>query len=154
MIKFHLDRHYDKHQTKGNLLINKEGASYQCKTLELPWKENKSQISCIPEGTYPVKIRYSKKYGTHLHITDVPNRDLILIHWANYVGSNNPKSGHPDLLGCVGVGERYGDITKDGIDELLNSKNIFDKMMNFIKDELGEMEIEICGNGGEYSPKV
>jgi hypothetical protein len=153
MIKFHINRTYEKFQTKGNLSIHKEGAAYKCLTLELPWKLNKSKVSCIPEGTYPVKIRYSQKYGTHLHIQNVPNRDLILIHWANYVGSVNPKSKTSDLMGCVGVGESYGDITKDGIDELLNSKNVFNKMMSFVKDELGEMEIEISGNGGQYSPE-
>lgn len=153
MIKFHLDRHYNELQTKGDLLIKKEGASYQCKTLELPWKNNERNISCIPEGTYPVKIRYSKKYGTHLHITNVPDRDLILIHWGNFAGSKNPKSGHSDIRGCVLVGQRYGDIDGDDIEEILASKKqTFNKIMEFVKDELGEMEIEICGNGGEYSP--
>ena len=154
MIKLKIDRHYGKHQTKGDLLIEKNNAKYQCKTLELSWKNNEKQVSCIPEGTYPVKIRYSKKYGTHLHITDVPNRDLILIHFGNYAGSVNEKSGTPDIKGCVLVGEKYGDISKDGIEEILVSKPIFNKIMEFVKDELGEMEIEICGNGGEYSPKI
>lgn len=154
MIKFKLDRHYEKSQTKGDLLIEKNGSSYQCKTLELPWKENKKQVSCIPEGTYPVKVRYSKKYGTHLHITDVPNRDLILIHWGNYAGSVNKKTGYPDIKGCILVGKYYGDISGDGIDEILTSRSIFNRIMEFVKDGLEEMEIEICGNGGQYSPDV
>lgn len=152
MIKFQLDRHYEKFQTKGDLLIKKDNDSYQCKTLELPWKNNKSQVSCIPEGTYPVKVRYSKKYGTHLHIQNVPGRDLILIHWGNYAGSINPKSGLPDIKGCLLVGKYYDDISGDGIDEILTSKSVFNRIMEFVKDELGEMEIEVCGNGGKYSP--
>lgn len=155
MIHFHLDRHYNKYQTKGDLTIKKDGSAYRCKTLELPWKDNEKQISCIPEGKYPVKIRYSKKYGTHLHIQNVPNRDLILIHWGNFAGSKNPKSGTADIKGCILVGQTYGDISGDGIDEILESrKQTFDKVMEFVKDELGEMEIEICGNGGEYSPSA
>jgi hypothetical protein len=153
MIKFKLDRHYEQHQTKGDLLINKEGMSYQCKTLELPWKNNESKISCIPEGIYPVVIRNSQKYGTHLHITNIPNRDLILIHWGNYAGSVSPKSGTPDIKGCIMVGQKYGDITGDGIDEILESKKqTFEKIMKFVEDGSEEMEIEICGNGGQYGP--
>lgn len=154
MIKFHINRTYEKFQTKGTMSISKEGAAYKCLTLELPWKLNKSKVSCIPEGTYSVKIRYSQKYGTHLHIQNVPDRDLILIHWGNYAGSINKKSGTPDIKGCIMVGQKYGDISGDGIDEILESrKQTFDKIMQFVKDELGEMEIEISGNGGQYSPE-
>jgi hypothetical protein len=153
MIKFHINRTYEKFQTKGNMSIHKEGAIYNCLTLELPWKLNKSKISCIPEGTYSVKIRYSEKYGTHLHIQNVPDRDLILIHWGNYAGSLNPKTKSPDIKGCVLVGKYYEDISKDGISEILTSKSIFNRIMEFVKDDLGEMEIEISGNGGEYSPE-
>ena len=153
MIKFHNDRHYEKYQTKGDLLITKGKESFQCKLLELPWKDNAKQISCIPEGTYPIKIRYSKKYGTHLHIQNVPGRDLILIHWGNYAGSINKKTGYPDIKGCILVGKYYDDISGDGIDEILTSKSIFNRLMEFIKDDMGDMQIEICGNGGEYAPK-
>jgi hypothetical protein len=153
MIRFHINRTYEKAQTKGNFSVEKVGEVFKCLSLELPWKLNKSQVSCIPEGTYPVKIRYSQKYGTHLHIQDVPDRDLILIHWGNYAGSLNPKTKSPDIKGCVLVGKYYEDISKDGISEILTSKSTFNRIMEFVKDELGEMEIKISGNGGQYGPK-
>lgn len=67
-------------------------------TLELPWKNNQRQISCIPKGIYKVVPRFSPKYKNHFHILDVPNRTFILIHVGNY-----PK----DSLGCVLFGTNY-----------------------------------------------
>jgi hypothetical protein len=74
-------------------------------TLELPWKENRRRLSCIPANTYWVKKRWSEKYGWHLHILDVPGRDWILIHFGNY---------HTDILGCILPGNNHVDINGDG----------------------------------------
>ena len=54
-----------------------------CKTIELPWKMNETKVSCIPEGKYFIKKRYSKKFQWHLEIINVKNRSLILFHPAN-----------------------------------------------------------------------
>jgi hypothetical protein len=54
-----------------------------CKTIELPWKNNETKVSCIPEGKYFIKKRYSKKFQCHLEIINVKNRSLILFHPAN-----------------------------------------------------------------------
>ena len=40
-----------------------------------------------------------------------------------------PKTGHADLIGCIGVGSKIGDITGDGIPELLDSKNTLNKLL-------------------------
>jgi hypothetical protein len=65
---------------------------------------NQRRISCIPEGEYVLKKRYSAKFGWHLHVIHVPGRDLILIHPAN--------DAKKELLGCIapvtkhtGIGE-------------------------------------------------
>jgi hypothetical protein len=88
MIKATLTRTYTPTQTLGELVIG----NFKCKTLELAWKDNANKISCIPEGVYTVVPRHSAKYGRHLHITNVPGRSFVLIHWGNYAGSINPKS--------------------------------------------------------------
>lgn len=54
-----------------------------CKTIELPWKNNETKVSCIPEGKYFLKKRYSKKYKWHIEIMDVSERKYILFHPAN-----------------------------------------------------------------------
>lgn len=68
---------------------------WSCATLELPWRGNDRRVSCIPPGRYIVAPRTSERFKKHLHIVDVPGRDWILIHPANYVS---------ELAGCIAVG--------------------------------------------------
>ena len=86
---------------------------YEVRTLELPWKDNQRRISCIPEGEYEVIKRFSDKYGDHFHILNVPDRDYILIHNANFVRQ---------LKGCVAVGFSHSDIDGDGLRDVTSSK--------------------------------
>ena len=62
-------------------------------TLELPWLQNKSRVSCIPEGKYALMKRYSQRFGWHLQVMNVNNRALILIHPAN--------DAMKELKGCI-----------------------------------------------------
>ena len=130
MIKATLTRKYTPTQTLGELVIG----NFKCKTLELAWKDNAAKISCIPEGVYQVVPRHSAKYGRHLHITNVPNRSFVLIHWGNYAGSINPKTGQSDIKGCVLVGASFADINKDGILDIVNSKPTFAGLMLMFPD--------------------
>lgn len=71
----------DSKQAIGKLnLYDEAQLVYDCVTLELPWKDNKRNESCIPAGEYLVKLRYSEKYGNHLIVMGVKDRDYILIH--------------------------------------------------------------------------
>ncbi len=54
-----------------------------CNTIELPWKDNETKVSCIPEGKYFIRKRYSQKFKWHLEVMNVENRSLILFHPAN-----------------------------------------------------------------------
>ena len=119
-------RTYSATQTYGDFIDDK--GKLLCKTLELPWLNNEKYVSCIPEGTYDVVQRVSKKYGIHWHITNVEDRDLILIHNGNYAGSKNPISGTPDIKGCVMVGVSYGDINKDTILDITSSVVTMNKL--------------------------
>ena len=65
----------------------------RCKTIELPWLENAKRKSCIPEGRYRLKKRFSEKFKHHLILMDVPDRSLILIHPAN--------NAQKELAGCI-----------------------------------------------------
>lgn len=118
----------DGTQTLGELAINDlNGVTlFSCKTLELPYKDNMKRKSCIPKGTYKVKKRSSLKYGSHFHIQDVPNRDFILIHNANYWFQ---------LLGCIAVGENHIDINKDGKKDVTNSKVTMAKLNKYLPNE-------------------
>ena len=75
-----------------------------CFTLELPWRDNKANISCIPAGEYKVTRRYSPSFKRETYwIKDVPNRGYILIHSANFAGDTS-KGWHTNLKGCVTLG--------------------------------------------------
>ena len=82
-------------------------------TLELPWKDNKTKISSIPEGKYIAKKRWSEKYGDHYEIKKVEDRKLILIHSGNY---------RKQTRGCVLLGSMFKDIDGDNYLDLINSR--------------------------------
>lgn len=115
-------RTYDHKGTNGDMKVDGLFISH---TIELPWKENKTGISCIPEGTYEVKRRFSEKYGKHLIVTNVSNRELILFHPANDAAK--------ELRGCIapvttlaGIGK--GILSRQAFNKLLKLANsAFDK---------------------------
>ena len=87
---------FSKESTIGELFLNGERI---CDTLENPWQDNQRNISCIPEGIYPVRLRLPRESGTrdyiHLLVKDVKDRDYILIHIGNTA---------KDTSGCILVG--------------------------------------------------
>lgn len=89
-MKLILQRLYFSSGTNGTLSFNGKEI---CKTIELPWKENQRRISCIPEGIYKVRKRFSPKFKWHLEVISVKNRDLILFHPAN--------DALKELNGCI-----------------------------------------------------
>ena len=64
-----------------------------CFCIELPWLQNSRGISCIPEGKYELKKRFSQKFKWHLHVANVPGRSFILLHPAN--------DAMKELNGCI-----------------------------------------------------
>ena len=79
-MELELKRRYYPQGTNGTLAYN--GLTI-CATIELPWKNNSTRISCIPEGRYSLIKRYSPHLKDHLMLEDVPDRQYILIHPAN-----------------------------------------------------------------------
>jgi hypothetical protein len=114
-VKIVRTKHQDK-QTLGELHY-KGGKLY---TLELAWNDNKKRVSCIPKGVYKVVPRSSPKYKNHFHVTNVPNRDFILIHQGNY---------HTQILGCILVGLAHADINKDGYADVTNSVRALQRLL-------------------------
>lgn len=80
---------------------------FNCQTLELPWRENQRNVSCIPAGDYKVKVRISPRYGQVYWITEVKNRSFILIHSGNWAG--DVKKGYKTHVnGCILLGQKRG----------------------------------------------
>ncbi len=74
-------------------------------TGELPWKGNQPHSSCIPQGHYECKFTYSPKFQRFTYLLkNVPGRDAIRIHSANFVGDK--LSGmRSQVEGCIALGE-------------------------------------------------
>lgn len=110
-----ITRRYHREGTNGVLTCN--GITDPlCYTIELPWCNNRINVSCIPAGTYPVKERYSPKFGWHLHVQKVPGRTLILFHPANHALF--------ELRGCIApvtllTGPGCGDDSRLAFEKLM-----------------------------------
>lgn len=100
--------------------------AFECKTLELPDKNNQARVSSIPAGVYIVEKRWSEKYGDHFHVKDVEGRSWILIHYGNY---------YWDTLGCILAGAEAKDINRDGHLDVTNSKATMEKLNQLMPEK-------------------
>jgi hypothetical protein len=64
-----------------------------CRSIELRWANNARNISCVPEGVYPVDIIQHPKFGECLRVNAVKGRSGILVHVAN--------DAQKELRGCI-----------------------------------------------------
>jgi hypothetical protein len=111
--------------TQGNLVCNE----FECKTLELPWRNNIRSYSCIPPGEYIcVPHKYRRRYKS-FRLLDVPNRSFILIHHGNWSGDT--KLGYrSNVEGCILLGSRFGNIYNQKA--VLNSRNTIRKFITIM----------------------
>lgn len=127
MITAEIERIYNPDNTLGDLTIRDSSGqvTLNLKTVELPWRDNERWISCIPEGTYDVVPRYSKRHKHHFHILGVPDRSLILFHVANYVW---------ELQGCIAPGLKHSDIDGDGVIDVKHSGQAMERLLRTAPD--------------------
>jgi hypothetical protein len=82
-------------------------------SLERGWRDNQSNVSCIPKGEYEVKLEFSNRFKKELwEIYGVPNRSECKFHAANY---------WYQLNGCIALGQTLADINNDGYNDITNS---------------------------------
>ena len=105
---------------------------YDCVSLELAWKDNETNISCVPTGTYKVTPRYSDKYTQHFILENVPNRKLILIHAGNF---------NTDTKGCILLGTSFGKINQDSMLDITASRRATSELLFATNGEGFELTI-------------
>ena len=110
----------------GYIIDNFNHAIYDFHTLELPWKDNEPQISCIPIGDYKVVKRWSNKYKFHFHIQDVENRSFILIHAGNF---------HTHTKGCILVGDDLKYLDSDDEIDVVGSKDTLEVLLKILPEK-------------------
>jgi hypothetical protein len=125
-----LDRLYhDEYQTRG-IISYKQHA---WRTLELPWRDNEQNISCIPPAPekrlsmYPLRHRDAhespKNDYDHFQVEDVNGRSYILVEIGNL---------YEQTRGCIFVGNRWIDINRDGIPDVSDSATALAEMRDVI----------------------
>jgi hypothetical protein len=91
-----LERTYERDRTTG-ILHAHYGWSFE--TLELPWRQNMRNVSCIPEARYSL---HRDEFGTHqwyrLDDDEVHPRSAIELH---------PAARVDQLKGCIGAPRRH-----------------------------------------------
>ena len=98
-----------------------------CNTIELPWKNNETKVSCIPEGKYFIRKRFSKRFQWHLELIEIKNRSFILFHPAN--------NAIKELNGCIAP------VTKiSGAGFGLMSRKAFAKLRAIVYKALDEKQ--------------
>jgi len=95
--------------TPGALTVtNPAGESFACDTLELPWHDNASDVSCICADVYGATPWYSDHMHCEvLRLQDKHGRQDCLIHCGNFAG-DAALGFETQVRGCTLVGDRYG----------------------------------------------
>jgi hypothetical protein len=89
---------------------------FKCNCLELPWLDNQKNISCIPDGIYPV-IKYSSiSHPDCFLIQNVPNRSGILIHLGTFATQKAINTA-----GCQLAGLNFVDVDGNGQLDIVGS---------------------------------
>lgn len=119
---------FDVNPTSGSKLI------FECKSLELPPRDNMRNISAIPLGEYDMALEWSDRFQEELwELKDVPDRSEIKIHPANY---------YNQLQGCIALGDMFTHLNGDKSLDLRNSRSTVNKF-HFIMGEQKKAIIKI-----------
>lgn len=94
-----------------------------CVTLENPWLENQTFVSCIPAGNYKCKPFSSDQHGETWEVTKVKGRSAILFHVGNT---------EDETEGCILLGTAFGALD---VPAVLNSKNAFELFTAIVDGE-------------------
>jgi hypothetical protein len=79
--------------------------------VELPWRDNRAQVSCIPPGLYNAHLTHSDRFKREVYVLEnVPERSFIEIHPANWAG-DKALGYHAELNGCLAPGLERGLLT-------------------------------------------
>lgn len=129
LTRYGLARARNRKETVGRLyVLEDEQRIFSCATLELPYRENRTGVSCIPQGRYVAEVVDSSPAFDYEHIwIHDPNSHLaagrrrgVKIHVANYVRQ---------LRGCVAVGKSFADLDGDGLLDVTHSETTLKKLI-------------------------
>jgi Family of unknown function (DUF5675) len=133
-----ITRTYTDKETFGELVATNGGATFTCKTLELPWKNNQRNVSCIPAGWYTVDWSFSASRMKYTYrIKNVTGRSGILIHVGNFAAGKKV-----DIEGCILVGNAFKDLNNDSILDIANSTVTLKALEGFLGKKSFTLQIK------------
>ena len=105
-----------------------------CRSIELRWTNNERNVSCVPEGVYPVAIIQHPKFGECLQVNGVKGRSGILIHVAN--------DAQKELRGCIAPvfslsGNGKGQHSRLALNYIIENLKISGEKENYLKISSG-----------------
>ena len=93
---------------------------FECKTLELQYKNNQRNVSAVPAGYYNIVLEHSPRFKMDLwELKGVPGRSEAKIHVANF---------YRQLNGCIGVGDLHLNLDNDKNLDVRNSRDTLDRL--------------------------
>lgn len=108
------------HDVFGNML-------WSGHSIELPWRDNAPDVSCILAGIYTAKYQYSGKFARNVYVLqNVPERTACELHIGNVAG-DVMKGFRSDVEGCTVFGTAVGSLW--GQQAVLNSEVAYDALV-------------------------
>lgn len=107
-------KEYKDKETIGFAFVFENGKKlFEMALLELPFRNNKRNVSCVPVGEYHLVLEYSPKFQMMLwEAKGIPGRSECKFHAANYVHQLN---------GCFAPGAYHTDLNGDGLPDVSGS---------------------------------
>lgn len=121
---------------------------WSCLTLERPWLNNQTSISCIPEGVYTLRQRFSpvvqrttrNEFTEGWQVEHIPGRSFIMLHPGNWAC---------DTHGCILPGQGLGFSADKGL-MVTQSRNTFHALMERLTDQKEWLLQISTQSGGRY----
>lgn len=105
-------------------------------SLERGWRDNETNISCLPFGKHPLVLEYSDRFKKDLwEIKDTGKRSECKFHSASFWF---------DLNGCISLGVKYKYINNDNYFDLSYSRFAMDRFHSVLS-QFDEVELIIGG---------
>ena len=119
------------------------GAGFWCHTLELPWRDNAPNVSCIPAGVYDLAyVTALRSFGGRRDlylVQDVEARSGILLHAGTFAG-DKALDWRTDSWGCPLLGMTIG--TLQGQTAIFRSREAVDRLIRYLGGKPATLIIE------------
>lgn len=105
--------------------------------IELPWRGNKPNISCVQAGVYMAQLDQSAVFGDCVRLFEIPDRWGVLFHSGNWAG-DVALNWKTHSKGCPLPGMRVGKLAFKGKAQraVLGSRTAMREIIAKIKDNL------------------